>query len=251
VNAPVFVCSKQRPKAPLFQLLAEVGFRALVFVEPQDRDLYDAPTYDVAVLERNDAGLAFARQAALEHARAVGLDWFWLLDDDISAFWRTDPLHHRNMKVTADYALERAERWADSHDGRLGLVALEYAQYAWNARRGGVTWCSYCDCCVLVNTDTPANYRLSLPLKVDRDFTLQTIAHGYDSARLRDLSFTVPRNGSNAGGLHDRYAQGIERTASARMAELWPGVCTPYVKSNGRPDIKIAWRDVRQMAVSS
>ena len=68
------------------------------------------------------------------------------------------------------------------------------------------------------------------------------------TARLRDDQLTVPRNGRTRGGLHDRYADGIEVQASRRMEELWPHVCEAFVKPDGRPDVKIHWRRVRQLA---
>ena len=232
---PIYVCSKGRPAAPLFKLLREHGIAYTAFIEPQDAGRYGGHPH---VMEKNDQGLAYARQQALATARERGHEYYWMIDDDVSRFYTANL--GKNIPCDPQAALSVAERVA-SRTG-VGIVSLEYSQFSWNAKREQVSWNSYCDCCVLIKSDTLADYRMELPLKVDRDFTLQVIANGERTVRLRDISFQVPTNGSNKGGLHDRYADGIEAIASRRMEELWPGVCEAKVKPNGRPDVKINWR---------
>ena len=234
---PVWVCSKNRPGAPLFALLAEHGLRCTIVVEPQDRDLYAErlPGMTRFTLAEDDRGLAYARQGALDAVRATRIGRYWMLDDDISRFYVARG--GRNQPVPPGDALSLGEQAA--HHYGAGVAALEYSQFSWSARPGQISRDSYCDCCVLIDSGTLADYRQELPLKVDRDFALQVIAAGEHTVRLRDTSFQVPKNGSNKGGLHDRYADGIEAIASRRMQELWPGICEAKVKPNGRPDVKI------------
>lgn len=250
---PILVCSKGRPNAPVFPLLREAGLLYRVVVEPQDFHAYIDAGHTCLCMDHDDRGLAYARQYALDIVRYEPSLWYWMLDDDLSRFYRT--AGRRNVPVPIADALSTAERLLEHlrtplmqpvrAPADVGIVALEYSQYAWSATPGQLAWNSYCDCAVLIRSDVLADYRLKLPLKVDRDFTLQVIASGTDVVRLRSVSFQVPRNGSNKGGLHDRYADGIEETASRRMEELWPGVCEYKMKPNGRPDTKIHWKRLR------
>lgn len=257
---PIFVTSKGRPHATTFDTLDNSGLQFTVVVEPQDAEAYaDAIDHeDLMLLPENDRGLAYARQHVLDHCREqpeTALQWFWMLDDDISGFYRTNPATKRNERYKAAAILGEAEECARALDGgNLGIVALEYQQFAWNATPGKPTMNSYTDVATLISPQVIADYRQELPLKVDRDFTLQVLATGYDTARLRWLSFSVPTNGTNEGGLHDTYDSLIEHDgeqirreeyASRRLAELWPGIVEFKRKPNGRPDAKIHWRRTR------
>jgi hypothetical protein len=171
-------------------------------------------------------------------ARQQNIDWYWLLDDDIRAFYETKT--GKTIKLDAADAIARAEARFEQ-ERNLGIGSLEYQQHAWNAKRNETSRNSYCDVAVFINARVSANYR-RMPLKSDRDFTLSVLASGRTTARLRDISFAVPTNGSNAGGLQATYKQGVEEQASRELARLWPGIVEFKRKKNGRPDAKINWR---------
>jgi glycosyltransferase involved in cell wall biosynthesis len=212
-------------------------------VEPQDAADYQQayPGASRVLLERDNQGIGYARRAVLAHARATGLAWYWMLDDDITAFYQV--VKGRNVKVVPSAALAGAQAlFADRPD--VAQAALEYQQFAWSARRP-LALNSYCDVavCIHAGRTRPITYRSEVDMKEDRDFTLQVLAMGYRSARVCCYAFGAPKNGSNAGGLHDVYAtDGREAQASRRMAELWPGVCRPVVKPDGRHDVAIDWK---------
>jgi len=237
---PIFVTSKGRPGAPTLKLLTEEGIPFSVLVEPQDEKRYEAAlggNKNIVVLPQNDRGLSYARQFALGLARERREGWYWMLDDDILHFYET------RQKKTAIISVAEAFRRAEEYvAASLGIIALEYRRYAWNARPRQVSRNSYCDVAVLINASTSANYRPARYLKVDRDFTLQVLSAGRDTLRLRDVSFSVPANGSNKGGLFDTYATGIEERELRDFAAHWPGIVTFHKKPNGRPHTKIDWQ---------
>jgi hypothetical protein len=73
---------------------------------------------------------------------------------------------------------------------------------------------------------------------------------------VQKYSFSAPKNGSNAGGLKEQYAQeGRELEAVRRMATAWGSdICEPIVKADGRHDLRIHWgwfRKRRQKAVGT
>jgi hypothetical protein len=246
---PILVTSKGRPEAETLKTLGCGALEVAVVVEPQEerqyREAIQANGWRAITvsLPQSGRGLSYARDFALQRMRAERRDFFWMLDDDIKAFYRTR--NGKTEKIDAATALREAEGRLLA-EPNLGIGSLEYQQYAWNAKAGQTARNSYCDVAVLINANVTANYRPMLRLKVDRDFTLQVLSSGRSTIRLRDLSFSVPKNGSNKGGLHDEYGQGIEESMSRLLEKLWPSIVRYHKKPNGRPDAKIDWGFFRE-----
>jgi hypothetical protein len=195
----------------------------------------------VAVLPENDQGLAYVRNWIIAHARAAtGGGWIWMLDDDITRFFRVEGA--RCVPAPAGAVLRAAEAQIAARPGAT-LGALEYQQYAWRAT-GKPALNGYCDVAVCVHTGRfRGHFRADMDLKLDRDIVLQVLTTGGHTVRVTDHAFAAPKNGSNKGGLYDDYAQdGREAEASRRLAAAWPGLVTAIVKPDGRPDAKINWR---------
>lgn len=247
---PIYIASRGRAataKTP--RLLAEDGLRFLVFVEPHESAAYREQFGDrVHELPESNQGLCYVRNAILDHARARGVDWFWMLDDDIDGFWRQ--FGRRSVRSSAGEALAEAEILLCRDDVATG--ALEYQQYVWSASRD-VAFNGYCDVAVLIHAQRtrPVRFRPDADLKLDRDFTLLVVANGFGlAARSCRIGFSCPKNGTNQGGLAEAYASdGREARSSAAMARLWPGLCEPKTKPDGRPDVKIHWSKLRPRAV--
>lgn len=240
---PVLVHSKGRPNGATFKTLGECAYT--VVVEPREEAVYRAAGHDSVVAVPEDGrGLAYSRQFGLELAQSNGWGWYWLLDDDVQRFKRRE-----GTKLVSCSASE-ALGWAASAVGStvIAQVALEYAQFAWSASR---TWQmnSYAD--VVVANNAPLlrslgiRYDESFPLKVDRDMTIQCIASGANVARITKYAFVCPKNGSNAGGLHEEYGtQDLERRGSAMLSAKWPWCVRPQTKPDGRQDAKIHWKKI-------
>jgi hypothetical protein len=242
---PIFIPSKGRPVVGfLLKELLATSLEWYYVVEPQEQAAYAAlmPVDRLIVLPDNNKGIAFVRNFILDRCRTSGSPWFWMLDDDITGFYRVE--HRRNVRTSITTVLEQAEASIAALSDRfsVGQYALEYQQYAWSStKKYRVN--SYCDVCVAINTAVKAAYREYVNLKEDRDFTLQVITSGFSSVRVCDLAFSAPKNGSNAGGLKPVYGTpDRESTANRRMVELWGNtICKIVVKKNGREDVKIDW----------
>ncbi len=242
---PVWIATKGRANKPLTTaLLDSEGVPYTLAVEPQDEDAYRAayPAAALHVLDANDQGLAYVRNAIL----AQNAGPFWMLDDDIQKFGKT--VQNRNVRVGAREALEGAEALF-AQQPLVAHGALEYWQYAWSSNKP-YALNSYCDVCVWIDASrlTMLNFRPETNLKADRDFTLQVLALGYDTMRVQAYSFATPENGSNAGGLQAEYRAGTpEQRSVEQVVRLWPGIAQPVVKKNGRHDAKINWRALRKV----
>lgn len=240
---PIFIPSKGRPQGATMCALAREGIPFTVYVEPQDVHAYrhmDWP--QLRVLDRDNQGLPYVRCQILAEAPD---DWFWMLDDDISAWFQT--VQRRCVPTTVRRALLGAQAYFAALSS-VAQAALEYRQFAWSARQPYVLD-GYCDVCVALHgaRTRSLTFRDACDLKLDRDFTLQVLASGYATCRVTAYSFSSPKNGSNPGGLSAVYAeQGREAVASQRMAALWPGICTVKIKRDGRPDVAIDWRFFRR-----
>lgn len=253
----VYVPSKGRPNAlKTIEALywgdqtSNQRVTAILVVEPKEEDAYRTalaeltsarpdirPQVGVLVLPESDQGIAYVRNFILESAALAKMNRFWMLDDDIGAFTRSGKKANGcDVLVEADALFMGLPQ--------LGQGALEYGQFSWSAK-GPLKFDGYCDVAVWIHVERTRglSYRPYLTMKEDRDFTLQVLARGWQTARASRLGFNAPKNGSNAGGLKDLYQlNGRERLATDRMIETWPGICSLNIKPDGRPDTKIDWK---------
>jgi hypothetical protein len=99
---PVYIVSKGRWDSRLtVRALERMNVLYRIVIQPGERDQYAAVIdpakilvlpYDMGAGERNDlgeGGLVFARNWVLDHAKAEGHLWFWILDDNLKDFRRT------------------------------------------------------------------------------------------------------------------------------------------------------------------
>lgn len=220
-----------------------------IVVEPQEFEAYRAayPKHQILVLPENDKGIAYVRNWILDYA-TDRFPWYWMLDDDISFFFRA-PFETED-KTDMTTALLHAQALPAQGIG-VGQVSIDYKQFAYRTfLRRQIMWNSYCDVCVGINTEavkkSSIRYR-NIGLKEDRDFTLQILASGFNTLRDELFGFDCPMNGSNAGGLKELYDQeGREEREVRRMQEFWPGVVQVQKKPNGRIDCHIAWKRFRR-----
>jgi hypothetical protein len=213
-------------------------------VEPQEYKAYcDAlPSEKVITLPADNQGLAFARQFVLDLTHSDGRGWFWMLDDDLTGFFRQ--VSGKMQRIGIDQALSGAEAFF-SDSNSIAQAGLEYQQFAWSQKKP-YTMNGYCDCCVAIHSERckSLKFRDEVNLKLDRDFTLQVLSSGYETLRVYKYAFSCPKNGSNEGGLQSVYqTDGEELRNSRRMCEVWgKDICKLNIKPDGRPDVSINWR---------
>lgn len=237
---PVFICSKGRAgKAKCIEKLLDEKHEALhVFVEPQDIEAYEAAYPELKnlhMLPENDQGITYVRNYMLDHAKEMNSD-YWQLDDDITTMGEVigAKVHKRPFTEVLEEAYAELKKWPE-----VAVGALEYGQFAWAAKKD-FAFNSYCDTCVVVMIKNLGPIRYRPDTKEDRDICLQVLTNGLQTARTTKYCFNAPKNGSNAGGLHDDYAGGLESKWSQNMMKLWPMICKPSKKKD-RDDVKINW----------
>ena len=218
----------------------------ILVVEPQDEAAYRATFPQIKnylILPENNQGIAYVRQFILQETARRGIEWYWMLDDDIEhcgSFFvddegfasRGEPHYNKKggirewrLKLYDELRICEKEMIAVPN---LGQGCLEYRPMSYFAFANGDRWGkgTYADVAVLCNSkrllEKGCTYRRSLGLKEDRDFTAQVLSVGLETRRYRALFFSVPKNGTNVGGLHDIYAVDGKEVASCKQCiEIW------------------------------
>ncbi len=243
---PIYIPSKNRPEGKSFDLLKDIDTEKYIIVEPQDIEKYEhfKDNFNILVLEKNDQGLYYVRDFTKNYAEKTKTKWYWVIDDDISKFYRTE--NKKNKPITPNEALTSAEELFSSMPIALG--ALEYQQYAWSQTKL-FKINSYADCVVCFNVEKTKkyNYDLQFKLKGDRDITLQIMADKQYVMRALQISFSCPKFGSNKGGLFEVYnKEKLEKDMAELLMNKWGNryVIIQKKKTNDgiRYDAKINWK---------
>lgn len=237
---PILINTKGRAgKTRTTALLDEAGLDYTLVVEPKEEAAYReaaSPRARIAVLPKNDGGLAFSR----EFARRVGeaeAENFVILDDDIITFRRVRD--GKTMRADANVLSEASEFFKCSG---LAMMSFEYVQYAWSQRKEVSLW-KPCDCCVFFNRDRirNAHFEYGMNMKGDRDFCIQVAALGQRFGRLNTFAIEVPFLGTNScgGGLCDDYRSKRDEQESFLLAKKWGPRIVTIVRRKGRIDARI------------
>lgn len=235
---PIYVPSRGRAETSSL-LKREDGLT--IIVEPWEVEAYTQAfggRHNIVELPDNNRGIAYARNFIKEFNNRVKRSWYWMIDDDITAFWEI--VNGKAVKKDMKTVLNLAQTIIRSLPG-LGLASIEYERYAW-AAKDPIKLNHFCDVVVAVNAlkTKDLKYR-DVPVKEDRDFALQVLKSGLKTARITKAAFSAPGRGTNKGGLHDVYAKGREREGAEQLAELWPALATVVKKKDGSYDAKINW----------
>jgi len=235
---PILVPSKGRAATATTPKILDG--QCTLFVEPQDRAEYVARWQNTAIVElpANDQGIVYVRQYMLEWARKKGLAWIWVLDDNLRGLGRVK--NRRIQKGDAKTILWEAEA-AQTFAARVGLIGLQYQQYAWATTRL-YDFNRLTACCILIRTDTGINYRYGTDTKEDVDFCLLHLTQGWASVLWSSLAMCKPViAGRKRGGLEQAYRAGEDIAASRHLVSLWPGICR-LARKRGRLDIRVNWK---------
>jgi hypothetical protein len=217
-----------------------------VVVEPQDYDKYynKYPGHKYLIIPENNRGITYVRNYIKKYTEDNSILNYWQLDDDISSIYHRE---NTSLKNTGYINLLKAEQQFINNNIALG--GLEYRQFAWSANKN-IIINSFCDSCVFVDNVQTFGMRYNdyLEGKEDRDFAMQVIKAGKKTGRTTLYAFSAPKNGSNSGGLKETfYDIGKENICSDRMVEVWGNnICNKYIKNDGRPDVKINWKNINQ-----
>jgi hypothetical protein len=242
----IFVPSKNRVNN-CSTILNSSGFKLNIVVEPQDYEKYfkEFNMHNIIVLPENNKGITYVRNFIKNYTEENNLHYYWQLDDDITGIFNREGT---KLIKTGYINLDNARKQFELNNIALG--SLEYRQFAWSASKPLIVN-SFCDSCVYVNNLLTKGMRYNpyTEGKEDRDFAIQVINNGNKTGRTTLYAFSVPANGTNAGGLKETFYDiiGKESQCADHMVEVWgEHICQKIVKPTGRIDVKINWSNINK-----
>lgn len=250
MSHPIFIPSKNRlNNCNFIKYLSLNNTHATIVVENEDYESYkkEYPKFNFLVLPESNQGITYVRNFIKQYTEESNLPFYWLIDDDVTSFYKRVDARMVRMGIEA---LALAEEQLKGY----ALGSLDYQQLAWSATKDH-NENSFCDVCVLVdnNKTKGLRYRQEVEGKEDRDFAMQVIRAGHKTARTTLYAFGAPSNGTNAGGLKEIFydLKGREELCADRMVKLWgEDVCIKIVKESGRVDVKIRWNKINSPQAS-
>jgi len=218
---PIYVPSKARSSIKLTtKALADVGLHFYVVVEPQDADDYrnEYPEAQIVVMEKDNQGIGYVRNACKEHSISIGADFHWQVDDNIKDFrirenGKNVVKNTRNIFAATEYYM--------SHFDNIGIGSLSHTIFAF-AKNTHVSINRQAYSCVLVNNSLDIRYKIDCI--EDTDYSLQVLDKGYCTILFNKLLMAKAATGQYKGGNTDTIHAGDGRLIRSRkLQEYWPG----------------------------
>lgn len=217
---PVYVLSKNRAALCLTaRMLVRDGIPFRLCVEEPQADEYRVEFGDhVEVVPFVDEGPIVVRNWIWEHARALGAERHWCLDDNIRAVQRWHD-GHRNA-CDSFVAFREVEEFVDRYTN-IGLAGMNYVMFA-SGTQPPFLLNTRVYSCLLIRNDLPVRWRGSM--NSDTDLSLQVLSLGECTVLFNAFLVEKITTMKMTGGNTERY-QGDGRLAMARELESrWPGV---------------------------
>jgi hypothetical protein len=207
---PVYVISKGRWEArKTVKALTKIGVPFRLVVEPTEHDLY-ASVVDpgiILTLPFHDLGQGSipARNWVWKHALSEGHDWHWILDDNISGFFRLN----RNLKTpVADGTIFRAAEGFVERYQNVGEAGFNYFMFApRKARVPPLYLNTRIYSCILLRNDLPFRWRGKY--NEDTDLSLRILKSGLCTVLFNAfLCFKQTTMQAKGGNTDDLYRDG-------------------------------------------
>ena len=244
LSHPVYIPSKGRAhKCATAALLQQEGLPFYLVVEPQELEEYGRafPDASFLALDRSDAGIWYARQRIMDHARAAGHAFHWQLDDDLRRF------NEWNRPATALAALSFAGTFPERFQ-RIGMVSFALSQFAFAAKQEFRPYGRAFNA-VLINTQTGHNYPDSWEYGAKEDAWLQVhmLRAGWATPIITRYSMEMKTpDGAGSGGCQDNlYALNRHVATAHNMHRLWPDFTLIVRKKSAMgTDVRINWKAI-------
>lgn len=242
---PVFVTTKGRAAtATTPALLEAAGIPYTLVIDPGEAALYrqSFPTSTLLTVPCDNYGLVHTRQYVRDWARARGAIYYWLLDDDVTAFYEFWLGKRGSQKTTAARALTALETTVMAYKN-VAIAALNWRQLAWaeaEARRPfAVNTRAYL--VALLRSDTGIDYDPRFEVKSDVALLLAHLSAKWQSILLHQFAFNAADMTSTAGGCQPAYRAGRQDAEARLLQTLYPDLVTVVSKGTKGLDARIRW----------
>ena len=222
VGHPIYIPSRQRSDtATTPRLLRDHGIPFLLMVEPRDADDYRAEFGDdrVVVMDESDQGIAYVRNACLDHAREAGHVFHWQVDDNIRSFGLR--INNKNVNGHPGQAFWLIEQVVGKYSN-IGGGGMKHQAFAF-AENLPVSLNRQVYTSMLLRTDTKARFRDGLI--EDTDYNLQMLYDGWCTFLFNRVIMNKATTMTMKGGNTEIHHSGSGRIDRAvGLQQQWPGI---------------------------
>jgi hypothetical protein len=205
---PIYIPSKGRYECITAKQLIKMNIPFKIVIEPQDLDDYQKKWKDLLILNRNDMGISYVRQAIINYAKSNHQKWIWIIDDDITEWWYragNDGCIKTNISC-----LKEVETNILNHPEKdiIGQVGLYHCVWACKKNCSIPFISENVGIVQVVAFNLPninIKYDSDLNGMEDQDLTLRLLKSGIKTLRYNHFSFKTFNKGSNKGGLYTFY----------------------------------------------
>ena len=194
-----------------------VGRERILVLDPAYQRDYDARC---ALVPDESRGSGPARNFAWDHAQAAGAPWHWVVDDNISCFYRMV----ENQKI--QFGDGAPFRLIEEFTLRYENVALAGPNYDFfhprHRKRRPITPNSRVYSCILIRTDLP--YRWRCRYNEDTDLSLRVLKDGWCTLLFNTLLQKKAGTQSVPGGNTDSIYVGGTFAKSQMLVQAHPDV---------------------------
>lgn len=235
---PVYIVSKGRAKSrKTSKALEAMGVPYSIVVEPQEYDEYAAviDPAKILVLPFSNLGQGSipARNWIWGHAIGTGAKRHWILDDNISGFYRYN--HNKTHPVTSGTIFAVAEKFVDRYTN-VSLAGFHYEMFChWTEGRGKEKPAFYLNTrvysCLLIDNAIPERWRGRY--NEDTDLSLRVLKAGRCTVLFCAFCCAKAATMTMKGGNTDELYQGDGRQKMAdSLLEQHPDVVSVITRWN-------------------
>lgn len=223
---PVYIVSKGRWESCLTaKALASLGVQFKIVVEPQEVEQYAAVIShtDILALPFSNLGQGSipARNWIWEHAKATGAERHWILDDNITFFFRL--YNNQKIRISSGIAFKAIEDFTDRYEN-IALSGMQYrglAKQNQNIHPFIINTRIYS--CILIKNDL--SYRWRGRYNEDTDLSLRALKDGWCTVLFHAFLANKVATMAMKGGNTDELYQGDGRLKMAQsLAAQHPDV---------------------------
>lgn len=215
---PIFIPSKGRSQTCYFcHNLKNTGREFYIFIYKED--LNDYLKYfdknNLIIVPNTVNGITQKRQYMLNMARKSGLDWFWMVDDDINKFF-TKPIYTSDSKrslkeLTIKQFLNNSEKFVKLLDNKniKNVFQIGFKKSAFGLPESPITVNTDIGEIHMLNAKKLQNidYDLNMVALEDTDLCVRNIMNKNYNIKLNHLIFYAPKSGTGKGGLEKVYKE--------------------------------------------
>jgi hypothetical protein len=233
-SIPIYIPSRGRADSCLTaKNLKQDHINFTIVVEPQDEKKYLAfySERQLYVMDKNNAGIAYARNFCKKISIERGEKYHWQMDDNIKAF--RIRYKNKNEKVSSEKIIVPAEDYFLRHKN-VAMSCLRHTMFAWSQTKEiSFNQCMYS--AFMMKNDLPCSFKSGTV--EDADFSLQVLMTGQCTVIFNKLLMEKETTGVMKGGNTEISYGGDGRKKRVEgLCKQWPGGFKIIIK-NGVPKV--------------